>query len=330
MATIFDDDLIDFDLYMRETDNKVKVKPAASYRQALKDRLRFRRDQKLVYLPWEKTRENFDFRKGEVTVWAGVNGHGKSLITSQVALSLMGQDQKVVIASFEIKPLITMERLSRMFSGTNPYSPEYQSDQGIAALDDLYDEFCDWTDGRLWLYDHVGSAEGSKVVGMARYCSKEAGINHIFIDNLAKCVKNEDDYNGQKAFVDEMMVIAQDYGVHVHIVHHLKKPPKETDKPDKSDVKGSGAIVDQPDNLFLVWRNKNKEEDRKAGLNKKADEPDQILFCRKNRNHYGSGEGEPNIALWFNRDAGHFVGDASAQPQFFCNYPHYPSNSTYP
>lgn len=323
MAAIFDDDMIDFNLYLRETDAQTKVRPASSYKQALKDRLRGRRDQRMVYLPWEKTRESFDFRKGEVTIWAGQNGHGKSQVTSQVALSLMGQGEKVVIASFELKPVVNMQRMARMFVGMNPFSPEFQGDGGIEAIEELYDEFSEWTDGRLWLYDHVGSVEGTKVIGMARYCAKEMGINHIFVDNLAKCVKAEDDYNGQKAFVDEMMVIAQDYGVHVHIVHHLKKPPKETERPDKGDVKGSGAIVDQPDNLFLVWRNKGKEEDRKEGRNQKQAEPDQILFCRKQRNYEGSGEGEPTIALWFNRDAGQYVSNEGDPPLFFPIYPHH-------
>lgn len=325
MAMIFDDDQIDFSFYLTETDAQTKVKPAVDYRQHLKDRLRGRRNRNCVFLPWEKTQESFEFRPGEVTVWAGQNGHGKSLVTSQVALSLIGQGQKVVIASFELKPVVTMQRLARMFVGMNPFSPEFQEDGGIAEVEKLYDEFVEWTDNWLWLYDHTGSIDGSKVVGMARYCAKELGIRHIFVDNLAKCVKAEDDYNGQKAFIDEMMVIAQDYGVHIHIVHHLKKPPKETDRPDKSDVKGSGAIVDQPDNLFLVWRNKGKEDDRKEGNNKRSAEPDQVLFCRKQRNYEGNGEGEPTIALWFNRDAGQFLANETDPPQFFPNYPHYPT-----
>lgn len=325
MAHIFDDELIDFNLYLRETDAQTKVRPASSYRQQLKDRLRARRDQKMVYLPWEKSQPCFNFRPGEVTVWAGQNGHGKSQITSQVALSLMGQDQKVVVASFELKPVVNLQRMSRMWIGMNPFSPEFQGDAGLDAVDDLYDQFSDWTDGRLWLYDHVGSVESSKVIGMARYCAKEAGIQHIFIDNLAKCVKAEDDYNGQKAFVDEMMVIAQDYGVHIHIVHHLKKPPKETDRPDKNDVKGSGSIVDQPDNLFLVWRNKGKEDDAREGTNKKQQEPDSIVYCRKQRNYDGSDDGEPAIGLWFHRDSTQFLSAAGDSPMFFPNWPHHPT-----
>jgi len=315
------DDSIDFAAYLKESDASAHVKPAHYYTQALKDRLRARANQKFVYLPWWKTRDSFDFRPSEVTVWAGINGHGKSLVTNEVALSLMSQDQRVCIANFEAKPVITMQRLARMYCGTNPFSPEYQQDDGITVLEGLYDEFSGFTESRLWLYDQMGTTQTERVIGMVRYCAKELGLNHIFVDNLAKCVADEDDYNGQKAFVEEMCAIAKDYQTHIHIVHHLKKPPKETDRPDKSDVKGSGSVVDQPDNLFLVWRNKAKEEARKAGDNKKDAEPDQVLFCRKQRNYEKTGEGEPTILLWWHADAGQFVGNPGDAPLVFDKYP---------
>jgi twinkle protein len=328
MAHFLSDD-IDFTIYERETDAKANVKPASTYIQALKDRLRTRKQQRFVYLPWTKTQESFDFRPGEVTIWAGQNGHGKSQVTTQVALSLMGQGERVCIASFEMKPVATLQRMARMFLGMNPLSPEFMGDEGIEALDAEYSTFGGWTDTRLWLYDQTGTTEASKVIGMVRYCGKELKINHVFVDNLAKCVKGEDDYNGQKMFVDEMTAIARDHQCHVHVVHHLKKPPKETDRPDKSDVKGSGSIIDQPDNLFLVWRNKAKEDDRKEGKGMKSTEPDQLLYCKKQRNYEGSGEGEPTIALWFDRDAGQYLAAEGERPMFFPNFPHIPTASNY-
>jgi hypothetical protein len=45
-------------------------------------------------------------------------------------------------------------------------------------------------------------------------------------------------------------------------------------------------------------------------------------MCRKQRNHDGSGDGEPTIKLWFNRDAGQFVGDAGDGPMQFQTFPH--------
>jgi len=323
MAKIIDDS-IDFSVYLKETDNQTKVKKAKDYVEPLKQRLKVKEKIKVSYLPWPHTKDNFEFRKGEVTLWSGQNGHGKSLMTSQIALSVMGQDDKVCLASFEMKPITTMQRMARMWVGLNPFSSEFQGDDGITALEQLYDQFGEWTDNRMWLYDQVGTADADTVIGMVRYCAKELQINHVFVDNLAKCVKAEDDFNGQKRFVDELTSVARDYNIHIHIVHHLRKPANENAVPDKHDNKGSGAITDLVDNVMLVWRNKPKEDDIKLN-GQYADlknDPDHYLLCRKQRNYEGSGEGEPTIKLWFLRDAQQYVAQASDQPMFFPNYPH--------
>lgn len=324
--TQFLDDTIDFAAYLQEEDHKTTVRPARDFVADAKDRLRRRAAEKRTYLPWTKCNESFEFRRGEVTMWSGQNGHGKTDITTQISLSLMGQDEKVCIASFEMKPVTTIGRMVRMFAGTNPFSPEFQSEDGLTALDALYDEFGDWA-RNLWLYTQTGTANPGTVLGMVKYCARELGVTHVFIDSLMKCVRAEDDYNGQKAFVDELCAIAKDYGAHIHLVHHLKKPPKEGDMPDKHDTKGSGSITDQIDNLFMVWRNKPKEDDfRSNGAGgKKQQEPDCILLCRKQRNYEGNADGEPQIALWRHRDSGQAVANAGDSAQFFPNYPHYPS-----
>jgi twinkle protein len=329
MHNIIDSKSINFLEYLRETDAKANVKNAADYTETLKARLRKKFSEKKIYLPWEKTRDNFDFRKGEVTVWAGQNGHGKSLVTSMVALSLIGQEQKVCIASFEMKPHMTVQRMARMFSGENPFDEAYRSEDAFKVLDSLYDDFGGWVDGRLWIYDQQGTADRELVIGMVRYCATELKLDHIFVDNLAKVVSGEDDYNGQKAFVDEMTSIARDHQVHIHIVHHLKKPSKETDLPDKNDLKGSGAIADQVDNIVLVFRNKAKEIAMKSlkskDLDEKMKEPDQVLFIRKQRNYEGGKDGEPQINLWFDMNSQQYLAEHGGSTLFFANYPHYPS-----
>ena len=327
MAKILSDE-IDFRVYMHETEEKTRVKKASDYIDGMKNILRNKKNVRHVYLPWAGTQESFSFRKGEMTVWSGQNGHGKSLLTSQVALSLMGQGEKVCIASFEMKPQTTLQRMARMWIGVNPFTPAFQEDDGLKALDDLYDQFGEWTDDKLWLYDQMGTANVDNVSGMSRYCAKELGVNHIFIDNLSKCVKGEDDYNGQKEFVDELTAIARDYQVHVHLVHHLKKPENEYKIPDKHDNKGTGSITDQPDNIILVFRRKIKEDDlHKFGeFSKMKDEPDQLLICRKQRNYEGSKEGEKIFGLYFHKDSTQYLIGQYDSPQFFVNpHPHIPT-----
>ena len=245
-------------------------------------------------------------------------------MTGEIALSLVGQGEKVCVASFEMKPETTLQRMARQWMGLNPNLPEFQQEEGIKALEDLYDQFDDWTKGRMWMYDQRGTALSDDVIGMCRYCAKELGITHIFVDNLAKCVRGEDDYNGQKTFVDELTSVARDYAVHIHLVHHLKKPANENAVPDKHDNKGSGAITDQVDNVMLVWRNKVKEDDLKENgpYASKKDDPDHYLLCRKQRNYDGSGEGEPTIKLWFHRDAQQYIESPRESPMVFYKWPH--------
>lgn len=317
-------DDINFAEYLKETDAKTKVKPASDFVQDAKDRLRARPNERRVYLPWPKCNESFEFRRGEVSVWAGQNGHGKTDLVTQISLSLVGQGEKVCVASFEMRPVTTIQRMVRMFAMTNPFSPEYQGSEGVSILEGLYDDFGDWSTNRLWLYDQTGTANPQTVLGMVKYCGNELGITHVFVDSLMKCIKDEDDHNGQKLFIDQACAIAKDCNIHVHVVHHLKKPSKESEMPDKHDTKGTGAITDQIDNLFMVWRNKPKEDAHKSqgARSNKQTEPDCFLLCRKQRNYEGSEDGEPNIALWRHRDAGNFVANAGDRAQFFPNYPH--------
>lgn len=316
------DDTIDFAKYLRESDAQAKVKPAADFVDEAKSRYHARATTNRVYLPWEKCNSMFEFRSGEVTVWAGQNGHGKTDMTTQVALSLVGQGERVCVASFEMKPATTISRMVRQFAGVNPFTPDFQQFKGVDAVDDLYDQFGEWTQNKLWLYDQTGTAYPDVVLGMVKYCAKELSITHVFIDSLMKCVRQEDDFNGQKAFIDELCAIAKDLNCHVHVVHHLRKPSLESQMPDKHDTKGSGSITDQADNLLMIWRNKPKEDARKAGSNAKQTEPDCYLLCRKQRNYEGSDDGEPSIKLWRERASGQFIGAEADRPQFFENYPH--------
>jgi twinkle protein len=181
-------------------------------------------------------------------------------------------------------------------------------------LVDMFAQFRDWTDAKLWLYDKQGTVQWKRACAVARYCSKELAIKHFFIDSLMKCVQGEDDYNGQKAFVDELCSIARDENIHIHLVHHVKKPSIDGKKPGKYDFKGTGSVTDQVDNVIAVWRNKQRERDRQANKILSDTEPDQMLIVDKQRN--GNGW-EGYIGLWFHEQSTQFLGGNNNQPMEF-------------
>ena len=311
-------DEIDFAAYEQETDAQQKVKPAGLWIQELMERIKSPVKAVQAVMPWRKTHGMVQFRPGEVTVWGGANGNGKSLVTGQIALSLCAQGEKVWIASFEMKPSKTLERMGRQFSGFNPNDPAFSgSDEATKELLDVYQQFKEWTDGRLWLYDQQGTVTTRQVCAVVRYCAKERGITHFFVDSLMKCVSGEDDYNGQKLFVDELTAIARDNGIHIHLVHHIRKPADESHKPSKYDYKGSGSITDQVDNVISVWRNKAKEKKRDEGKAIEDKDPDALLICDKQRN----GEWEGSIGLWFDRASMQYVGGPGDEPLLMYRHP---------
>ncbi|QUP53556.1 hypothetical protein GO998_07145 [Ralstonia syzygii] len=69
----------------------------------------------------------------------------------------------------------------------------------------------------LWLYNHVGSIHQDRLLEAFRYAAKRYRVTHFVIDSLMKCGVDEDDYKGQKAFVDRLCDFKNEFDVHVHL-----------------------------------------------------------------------------------------------------------------
>ena len=302
---------IDFQKYLQETEQYQKVRPVSVFINEIEERLKNPKPDNKCFMPWSAAEMSFHFRPGEVTVYAGSNGGGKSLITGQIALSLIKQNQKICIASFEMKPMKTIGRMLRQFTGEDLENPLIK-DKAIHFKDAL-NKFEKFTNDKLWLYDQQGTITPNQVIAVTRYCVVELGIQHMFIDSLMKCMKAEDDYNAQKSFVDELTSIARDHNAHIHLVHHIRKLGNQELMPSKTDLKGTGAVADQVDNVLLMHRNKKKEHDLSQGKEVSDDIPDAYLMCEKQRN----GEHEEWYQLWYHRESQQFIDTPHGQVMVF-------------
>jgi len=261
-SLILADSRIDFDKYNHNMDI-ANVKPASAWCQALIDAFHGDNSDPGCYLPWQKTHDRVKLRPGELSVWAGTNGHGKSALLNLIALSLAAQSERVCIASLEMKPLQTLKRMVRQFVGV-----EFPTIQYIK-------QFVEWTQGRIWLYDQIGTVKTERMIAVVRYCISELRITHFVIDSLMKCGTSGSDENARQTnFVDTLSTLAKDTGTHIHLVAHSRKSDNEFKQMDKFDVAGSVNITNMADNLFVISQNKKKDDD----------DPDAFLFVKKQRN----------------------------------------------
>lgn len=303
---LLDPDDIDFEHYMRETEMPHKVRSVKHWQDELLDEFGPGRVERGERLPWDRLADRVALRPGEVSLWFGFNGHGKSLILGQVVLGACAQGARACIASFEMRPRKTLGRMARQVVGRSDLSPS-----------DVR-RFCEWGDGKVWVYDQTSTVEPERVYAVIRYAVEKLDVTHFVVDNLTKCVAGDDDYTGQKAVVDKLTALAQALGVHIHLVHHARKDRDETRPPRKMDALGASAITNLVDNVFIVWRNKAKAEKAEKG-DAPLHEPDAILICDKQR--HGTGwEGLQN--LWFHAGSMQYLGADGYHALDMTRYPH--------
>ena len=234
---------------------------------------------------WQKLdEEDIRFRPNEIWGVSGINGHGKSLWLNQLALNAVKADQKVLIASMEMAPRLTLGRMMKQAGGLAVPAKGFRK----AILN--------WLAPNLYLFVDKLTPKPQALMDCFEYAYRRYGINVFVIDSLTNMVR-QDDYEGQQKFVEKLVNFKMSFPVTVFLVTHVRKGESEYAAPNKYDVKGSGSIVDLADGFISVFKNKRKAEAVAQAeiLMEEVDEKyakqwDMYLEVLKNRN--GQFEGE--------------------------------------
>lgn len=290
-----------------------ELKPAAHYEAKVVDIFTGQAKEVAGWdTPWQKLGGRFRFRPSEVTVLAGENFSGKSEVCGQIAVHLMSQGLRACVASLEMNPenwiVRIMQQVGCVPSGT--------------ATEAYAREVFSWLEEYLWVFGVVGTSKLDRILEVFAYARKRYGIWLFVIDNLQKCGLADDDYNGQKALVDQLTDFAKEHQCHVILVHHLNKSADEG--PGTSTrVKGSGGITDMADNVVIWWRNRPKEREIESlaqGGHEVSEEvlgkPDAMLIVEKQRN---SGD-TPKLLLWFDKRSHQFLPSRKVGPIEYLKY----------
>ena len=230
-------------------------------------------------LPWQKTDGDFSVRLGELTIFQGVSGHGKSMMLSQIFLYLMNYT-KVLIASMEMKPVLSLERM---------ITQRLQSNQPTLGY---VKEFCEKYNDKLFIYDQQGVTSEEDMFATLAYGRHILGVDVFCIDSLMKIGNiDQEDYNSQKRFVDKLATYCRDLHIHVFLVCHTKKMGSEYEKPDATHIMGSSTLRNLADNVLLCWRNRELGEMIEEGKcpEDRKYEPTALLSVQKQRNHTYEG-----------------------------------------
>lgn len=258
--------------------------------------------------PWPKMHDLLRFRRGELTIWTGFSKHGKTTLLNQVILSGMEQGERACIASLEIKPRKLLKRMTKQATGA-----------GLPRVEQIRQAHL-WYDGKLWLFDLVGSAKEQRLFEVFDYARRRYGITQFVVDSLVRCGFDEDDYNGQKRFTDHCAEFATSHDVGFHLVAHGRKKDSDRSPSGRLDVRGAAALTDLAHNVYTVWRNRDKEKAVEAATllgyepdYETAQKPDALLLCDATR----EGEWNGQAGLWFDRQSFQYLEASGMVPYIY-------------
>jgi len=255
--------------------------------------------------------EWFEFRYAEVTLWTGINGHGKSLLISQVVLGLISQGERFVVFSGEMTPTSQLRRMVRQATGLDRPSIAY------------IDAVMDWLRGTCWVFNLQGVARLDRLIEVFTYAHQRYGTRHFIVDSLMTTDVPDDGpraFTAQKEAIAKLVGFARKFKAHVHLVAHPRKGKDEGAAPGKMDVSGSGHLSNGPDNVFSVWR-ADKDESKPETM----DGPDAQLVLVKQRNSFGPNAVQKyTLKLWFDKASQQYRGDSKWRPLSYVQFSNQP------
>lgn len=204
----------------------------------------------------------FWFRPGEVTIWGGWTGVGKSTILNFLKSQLLAEQKAIFEASLEMKVETTLRKLATIFNGER-------------LTEESARHFVRGAGEYLIFADVVGSIKRDELMEMLWFAFRRYGCGHLMIDSLMRIEELEEDYPAQGQFCNRLQDFAKETGCHVHLVAHLAKPSQAIVRPSMYSVKGSSLLVNNADNVLLI--NKNPDKEKLRLQNKLTAEEDQKM-----------------------------------------------------
>jgi twinkle protein len=207
--------------------------------------------------------KNLDFaldghRFGEVTLWTGFSGTGKSSLMCNMIANLINQDQSVFLYTGELtkgKAKNWIGTIVSGYEGIEEQVSKYSGEKTHYIKNGEWKEKIEkFLDKRFYLLDKGRTTPGD-LINFMEIALKRNGCRTFIIDNMMT-IKTDGNINeAQTDLVWDLHEFAVKYKVHIHLVAHPKKTDRTSLKDvDMYDVSGSANIVNSVDNVIFLKR----------------------------------------------------------------------------
>ena len=225
-------------------------------------------------------------RMGELSVWTGKRGSGKSTILNQTLVDSVDQECKCFLYTGELNNSKAKQWIDRQIAGERyivTYIDDLTHREEYGVHPDILPIIEDWYKDYIFAYGDEGEDDIESLIEVMEYAYKRYNCKRFIIDNLKtlRVTESRDFYRQQALIINMFRKFAVTYNVHIDLVVHPRKTM--SDKLSDEDVGGTSDIIDLAHNIIeiqRIYKDKLTNEDEQ-----KYFENDTILRIKKNREY---------------------------------------------
>ncbi|MCF8012650.1 MAG: AAA family ATPase [Clostridiales bacterium] len=220
------------------------------------------------------------FGFGEVSIWTGKSGHGKSTFILNEIASALDQDYPVLLYNGEYTDSKIRYWTELILAGDTNVGIDDSGKRDIPFVkSSVRGHIREWYADSYFLYDTTQGDNIKELLETFKYAVGRYGCKLFIVDNLMKAVfasrssGNWDRYQLQSELVGMLVDFAKSFDVHVMLVAHPKKTDGKID--DLRGISGHADITNRTDLVFSVKKIEEEEiskdktleyADRKNGI----------------------------------------------------------------
>ena len=201
------------------------------------------------------------FAGGELSVWTGKRGEGKSTLLSQFVPEAVAHNKRACIYSGEMPAAAFKAILYQQTAGSGNIRREVDRRTGkeiYRAAETVIPQLDRWMDKRVFITDirTANAHDEDNILALFEYAHRRYRCSVFVVDNVMTAALKDEarlgQWRAQSIFAARLVAFAQRFDVHVHLVAHPRKT--RDGNFDADDVAGTSDITNRASNVFRVGR----------------------------------------------------------------------------
>ncbi|EFA82972.1 T7-like mitochondrial DNA helicase [Heterostelium album PN500] len=176
-------------------------------------------------------------RKGELTIFSGPTGIGKTTLLSQLSLDFSTQGTRTLWGSFEIKVSRLAKKMMGQYAGVD-------LEQHVDNYNKIADDFAALP---MYFMRFFGSTQVDKVLDAMEYAVYVHDVEHIILDNLQFMLSGQtkaiERFETMDESIEKLRKFATQKNVHITLVIHPRKQLDADTPLNISDIFGTAKAT---------------------------------------------------------------------------------------